>query len=426
MKTLEPVFALIDWNSFYASCERVFRPDLAKTPIVVLSNNDGCVIARSYDAKPFVKMGQPYFQIKDHLRRHGIVAFSSNYALYGDMSERVMTIIESMVPALEVYSIDEAFADLTGVPGDLSAFGRHMRSTLFKRTGIPVGVGIARTKTLAKLANHTAKRLLDITGGVVDLCDPFKRDWTLRNTNVEEVWGVGKRMKAHLEAMGISTAMDLAKADARMLRQKFSVVIEKTARELAGTPCLELGEADPPKQEICCSRMFGTRLMDIEPIKEAVATYTQRAAEKLRAQNSLCKKIRVSIRTGMFNPEEAKYANGALVELPYPTNDVRLMTKAATEAVNRLFRVGFKYSKAEVLLMDLRQPGEFTDDLFAHSQPVMADKVMSVLDEINGRWGKGVLRVASVPVAPGLAMRRELMSQSYTTKVDQLWTVKAR
>ena len=426
MTTPEPVFALIDCNSFYASCERVFRPDLARTPIVVLSNNDGCVIARSYDAKPFVKMGQPYFQIKDHLRRNGIVAFSSNYALYGDMSERVMTIIESLVPALEVYSIDEAFADLTGIAGDLSAFGRQMRSALLKRTGIPVGVGIARTKTLAKLANHTAKRLLDITGGVVDLCDPFKRDWTLRNTDVGEVWGIGRRMKAHLEVMGINTAMDLAKADPWMLRQKFSVVIEKTARELAGTSCLELGEADPPKQEICCSRMFGTRLTQIEPIKEAVATYTQRAAEKLRAQNSLCKKIRVSIRTGMFNPEEAKYANGALVELPYPTNDVRLMTKAATEAVNRLFRPGFRYSKAEVLLMDLRQPGEFTDDLFAHSQPVMADKVMSVLDEINGRWGKGVLRVASVPAAPDWGMRRDLMSQSYTTKVNQLWTVKAR
>ncbi|WP_434603098.1 translesion error-prone DNA polymerase V subunit UmuC [Pseudomonas sp. Z1-12] len=426
MTTPEPVFALIDCNSFYASCERVFRPDLAKTPIVVLSNNDGCVIARSYDAKPFVKMGQPYFQITDHLRRHGVVAFSSNYALYGDMSERVMTIIESMVPALEVYSIDEAFADLTGIQGDLSDFGRRMRSVLFKRTGIPVGVGIAHTKTLAKLANHTAKRLLDITGGVVDLCDPFKRDWTLRNTDVGEVWGIGRRMKAHLETMGIKTAMDLAKADPWMLRQKFSVVIEKTARELAGTSCLELGEADPPKQEICCSRMFGSRLTEIEPIKEAVATYTQRAAEKLRAQNSLCKKIRVSIRTGMFNPEEAKYANGALVELPYPTNDVRLMAKAANEAVNRLFRPGFKYSKAEVLLMDLRQPGEFTDDLFAQSQPVMADKVMGVLDEINGRWGKGVVRLASVPVAPGWAMRRELMSQSYTTKLDQLWTVRAK
>lgn len=425
MKKPEPVFGLIDCNSFYASCERVFRPDLAKMPIVVLSNNDGCVIARSYDAKPFVKMGAPYFQIKDHLRRNGVVAFSSNYALYGDMSERVMTIIESLVPALEVYSIDEAFADLTGIPGDLTAFGRKVRATIFKQTGIPVGVGIARTKTLAKLANHTAKRLLEKTGGVVDLCDQFKCDWTLRNTDVGEVWGVGKRMKAHLESLGIKTAMDLANADPTMLRQKFSVVIEKTARELAGTPCLELGEADPPKQEICCSRMFGTRLADIEPIKEAVATYTQRAAEKLRAQNSLCKKIRVSIRTGMFNPEEAKYANGALVELPYPTNDVRLMTKAATEAVNRLFRVGFKYSKAEVLLMDLRQPGEFTDDLFAYSQPAAVGKVMGVLDEINGRWGRGTLRAASVPADPQWSMRRDLMSQSFTTKLDQLWIVKS-
>ncbi len=202
------------------------------------------MIARSYDAKPFVKMGQPYFQIKDHLRRNGVAAFSSNYALYGNISERVMTIIESMVPALEVYSIDEAFADLTGLPGDLTAFGRKIRATIFKHTGIPVGIGIARTKTLAKLANHTAKRLLEKTGGVVDLCDQTKREWTLRNTDVGEVWGVGKRMKGHLECLGIQTAMDLANAnaDAWTPRQKFSVVIEKTARELAGTPCLELEE----------------------------------------------------------------------------------------------------------------------------------------------------------------------------------------
>jgi DNA polymerase V len=416
---------MIDCNSFYASCERIFRPDLAKTPIVVLSNNDGCVIARSYDAKPFVKMGAPYFQIRDSLRRNGVVAFSSNYALYGDISERVMTLIESMVPAVEVYSIDEAFADLTGIPGDLTAFGRNIRSKIHRCTSIPVGVRIARTKTLAKLANHTAKRLQDVTGGVVNICDPFKRDWVLRNTAVSEVWGVGKRMKAHLAAMNIHTAMDLAQAEARTLRDRFSVVIEKTARELAGIPCLELSEADPPKQEICCSRMFGKRLTTIEPIKEAVATYTQRAAEKLRAQNSLCKKMRISIRTGMFNPEEAKYANGALVELPYPTNDVRLMTKAATEAVNRLFRDGFKYSKAEVLLMDLRQPGEFTDDLFAASQPAAAEKVMSVLDEINGRWGRGTLRTGGVPVDPDWAMRRDLMSRSYTTRVGELWVVRA-
>ena len=419
----DPVFALIDANSFYASCERVFRPDLAKVPIVVLSNNDGCVIARSYDAKPFVKMGAPYFQIKNDLRRHGIQAFSSNYALYGDISERVMTLIESMVPATEIYSIDECFADLSGLTGDLDALGRRIRAAVYRCTSIPVGVGIAKTKTLAKLANHTAKRLQAETGGVVNISEPFQRDWVLRNTDVAEVWGVGRKMKIHLAGMNIKSAMDLAKADPWMLRKKFSVVIEKTARELGGTPCLELDEPNPPKHEICCSRAFGKRLKELPPIKEAVATYMMRASEKLRAQHSLCKKIRVSIRTGMFSPEEAKYANGVLVDLPYPTDDVRLLTKAATGALDRIFRAGFRYSKAEVLLLDLCQRGEFTDDLFATSQPEAAERVMRVLDEINGRWGRGTLRTASVPIQPDWGMRREMMSQSYTTRVDQLWRV---
>ena len=422
MSKQQPAFALIDCNSFYASCERVFRPDLARTPIVVLSNNDGCVIARSYDAKPFVKMGAPYFQIKHTLKQHGIVPFSSNYALYGDMSERVMSLIEAMVPTVEVYSIDEAFADLTGMT-ELDALGRRIRNQVLRCTGIPVGVGIAHTKTLAKLANHTAKRLQGQTGGVVDICAPEKRDWVLRNTDVAEVWGVGRKMKLHLDGLGIKSAMDLAKADPSMLRRKFSVVMEMTARELAGTPCLALDEPEPPKQEICCSRMFGKRLTELAPIQEAVATYMMRASEKLRAQQSLCKKIRVSIRTGMFNPDEAKYANGVVVDLPYPTDDVRLLTRAATEAVGQVFRAGFNYSKAEVLLLNLCQPGEYTDDLFAVSQPVAATRLMTVLDQINGRWGKGTLRSASVPESPDWAMRREMMSQSYTTRLDQLWAV---
>ena len=422
MSELPPVFGLIDCNSFYASCERVFRPDLAKVPIVVLSNNDGCVIARSYDAKPFIKMGEPYFQIKYKLKQHGIVAFSSNYALYGDVSQRVMTLIESMVPAVEVYSVDEAFADLTGIT-ELDSLGRRIRAQVLRCTGIPVGVGIAPTKTLAKLANHTAKRLQAQTGGVVDICDPFKRDWVLRNTDVAEVWGVGRRMKAHLDAMGIRTAMDLAKADPWTLRKKFSVVIEKTARELSGISCLELDEPNSPKQEICCSRAFGKRLTELPAIKEAVATYMMRASEKLRAQHSLCKKVRVGIRTGMFNATEAQYANSVIIDLPYPTDDVRMLTKAATEAVERVYRQGYRYSKAEVMLLNLCQPGEYTDDLFASNQPTDSTKVMSVLDEINNRWGRGTLRVASVPSSPEWAMRRSLMSPSYTTKLDQLWRI---
>ncbi len=257
----------------------------------------------------------------------------------------------------------------------------------------------------------------------MNICDAVKRDWVLRNTDVSEVWGVGRRMKLHLDAMGIKTAMDLAKADPWTLRKKFSVVIEKTARELAGTACLELDEPDPPKREICCSRMFGKRLSELPPIKEAVATYMMRASEKLRAQNSLCRKIRVSIRTGMFNPEEARYANGVVVDLPYPTDDVRLLTRLAVDALDRVFRPGFKYSKAEVLLLNLCQPGDYTDDLFAASQATEATRVMAVLDQINGRWGRGTLRTASVPSHPEWAMRRDIMSQSYTTRLDQLWKV---
>ncbi|WP_225776467.1 translesion error-prone DNA polymerase V subunit UmuC [Pseudomonas sp. Marseille-Q5115] len=420
----EPVFALIDCNSFYASCERVFRPDLAKTPIVVLSNNDGCVIARSADAKPFIRMGEPYFQIKDKLRAHGILAFSSNYALYGDISERVMTVIESMVPASETYSIDEKFADLTGMQGDLERLGRDIRARVFQYTGIPVGVGIAGTKTLAKLANHAAKKWQKITGGVVDLRRVEVRDWVLKKTEVGDVWGVGRRMQAHFQGMGINTAWDLAHANAWALRKQFNVVIEKTARELAGTPCLELDEPDPPRQEICCSRMFGQRVTDLEGLHQAVASYTMRAAEKMRNQGSVCKKIRVAIRTGMFSPDEAKYANGALVELPYPTADTRLMVKAAAQALERLYRPGYRYSKAEIMLVDLRQRGEYTQDLFAEVQAPSATKVMGVLDEINGKWGRGTLRLASVPSEPEWKMRRELLSRAYTTRLADLMTVR--
>lgn len=423
MKRNEPVFALIDCNSFYASCERVFRPDLAKTPIVVLSNNDGCVIARSAEAKPLVKMASPYFQIRNVLRKHGIVAFSSNYALYGDISERVMCIIESMVPALEVYSIDEAFADLTGMHQDLDALGRDIREQVFRRTGIPVGVGIAGTKTLAKLANHAAKKWHKQLGGVLDLREAGRRDRLLKVTPVSDVWGIGRKMSAHLQGMNIATAWDLSCADPALLRSTFSVVIEKTARELGGTPCLALEDPDPPKQEICCSRMFGKRLTEIAPIREAVASYVMRAAEKLRAQHSLCRQLRVSVRTGMLNPQEATYANGVVVQLPYPTDDVRLLTKAAVQGLEFIFRKGFMYSKAEVLLLGLCQRGQITDDLFAHTQPAATERVMQVLDAINGRWGRGTLRPAAVPVDPDWGMRRDMLSQSYTTRLDQLWQV---
>ena len=423
----ERVFALIDCNCFYCSCERLFRHDLIRTPIVVLSNNDGCVVSRTLEAKALgVKMGEPWFQIRRRFEAAGGMAFSSNYALYGDLSERVMTVIEGVVPAVEVYSIDEAFAELTGMRGDLEQLGREIRAQVLKCTGIPTGVGIASTKTLAKLANHAAKRWQKQTGGVVDIRDPVPRDKLLKALPVAEVWGIGQRMTEHLGGMDIRTAWDLAQADAWTLRKQFSVVVEKTARELRGTPCFELDGPAPPKQEICCSRMFGKRLRDLAPIREAVATYAARACEKLRSQGSVCKRVRVSIRTRMFNPDEPKFAKGLLCELPYPTDDTRVITQAALAGVDQLYRSGFAFSKAEVLLLDLRQRGEFTDDMFAATQPAAAEKVMQVMDAVNAKWGRGTLRPGGVPAVPDWGMRREMMSPSYTTRLDQLWTVKCK
>lgn len=423
----ERVFALIDCNSFYCSCERVFRPDLVRTPIVVLSNNDGCVVSRTAEAKALgIKMGEPWHQIRKRYEAAGGVAFSSNYALYGDMSERVMTIIEGLVPTLEVYSIDEAFAELTGIPGDLVPLGREIRAQVLAGTGIPTGVGIGPSKTLAKLANYAAKRWQKQTGGVVDIRAPEQREKLLRAVSVSEVWGVGGRLTERLGAMGIRTAWDLAAADAWTLRKQFSVVLEKTARELRGAACLELDGVAPPKQEICCSRMFGQRLNDLPPIREAVAAYAARASEKLRAQGSVCKRVRVSIRTGMFNPDEPKFAKGMMCELPYPTDDTRVITHAALAALEQLYRPGFAFAKAEVLLVDLCQRGEFTDDLFAVAQPAASEKVMAVLDTINAKWGRGTLRPGIVPVEPEWGMKRELLSQSFTTRVDQLWRVPAK
>lgn len=422
----EPVFALIDCNSFYASCERVFRPDLQRTPIVVLSNNDGCVIARSADAKPFIKMGAPLHEIRSELKRHGIVAFSSNYALYGDISERVMSVLEARLPAIEVYSIDEAFADLSGMPESLESLARSLQNEIKQKTGIPVGIGIAGTKTLAKLANHAAKRWQRQTGGVVDLRDPVRRDKLLKALPVESVWGIGKRMQVHLNALGIKTAWDLASSDAWALRKRFNVIVEKTARELRGIACLELEEAAPAKQEICCSRSFGKRLQSVEPIQEAVTAFATRAAEKLRQQHSLCRQIRVSLRTGMFNPNEAKYANGLLCQLPYPTDDTRLIIAAAHEGIGRLYREGFSYAKAQVLLLDLCRRDEYTQDLFAPEQPVRTERLMSTLDAINSRWGRGTLQPGRISKATEWAMRRDMLSPAYTTCWDGLLKVHAR
>lgn len=278
------MFALVDVNSFYASCETVFRPDLKGRPVVVLSNNDGCVIARSAEAKGLVTMGAPYFKQKEIFRRHGIVAFSSNYELYADMSHRVMTTLEELTPRVEIYSIDEAFCDLTGVSNcyNLDAFGREIRRTVLQHTHLTVGVGIAPTKTLAKLANFAAKKWQRQTGGVVDLSGVERQRKLMAALPVEEVWGVGRRLSKKLSAMGIHTVLDLANTPTDLIRKHFSVVLERTVRELRGESCLGFEEFAPHKQEIICSRSFGERISDYEAMRQAICSYAARASEKLR------------------------------------------------------------------------------------------------------------------------------------------------
>ncbi|OWG36049.1 DNA polymerase V subunit UmuC [Stutzerimonas stutzeri] len=418
------MFALIDCNSFYASCERVYRPWLGDVPVVVLSNNDGCVIARTREAKLLgIPMGAPYFQWRDQMREWGVVCFSSNYELYGQMSARVMTTLEEMFPRLEVYSIDEAFADLTGLQSDLVEMGREARARVLLWTGIPVGVGIGPTKTLAKLANWAAKTWRK-SEGVIDLRDPSRRDRLLQMTDVSEVWGVGRRLTARLQPLGIKTAWDLAQYDPGSLRRHFSVVLEKTARELRGISCLQLEEAVPPRQMICSSKMFGARVRELPPIREAVAAYVSKAAEKLRAQGSLAGALQVAIRTGMHNPDQPRYANAINCPLPYPTDDTRVLAAAAIRGLDAIYRPGYAYSKADVLLMDLRQRGEFTGDLFAAVPSPGADRLMAVIDRINAREGRGTVRLGRIPAAPEWAMRREMMSQRYTTRWDELMVVR--
>lgn len=276
------MFALCDVNSFYASCETVFRPDLKGRPVVVLSNNDGCVIACSAEAKQLgIAMGEPYFKQKELFRRSGVVCFSSNYELYADMSNRVMTMLEEMSPRVEIYSIDEAFCDLTGVRNcrDLTDFGREIRATIQQRTRLTVGVGIAQTKTLAKLANHAAKRWQQSTGGVVDLSNVERQRKLMAVLPVSEVWGVGHRINKKLEVMGIRTVLDLADSDIRFIRKHFNVVLERTVRELRGEPCLELEEFAPTKQEIVCSRSFGERVTSYEEMRQAICSYAARGRE---------------------------------------------------------------------------------------------------------------------------------------------------
>lgn len=416
-----PIFALVDCNNFYASCEKLFNPKLANTPVVVLSNNDGCVVARSAEVKALgIPMGVPWFKLKDAAKQHGIVAFSSNYALYADMSNRVVEVLGHFSPNLEVYSIDESFLDLSGFNRqDLESYGQEIRQRIQDWLGLAVCVGIGQTKTLAKLANHCAKKKHAGSRGVCDFTVMGDADLANLFAKIEvgEVWGVGRKNNAKLQAIGIQTVRDLHDADTEMIRSRFSVVLERTVRELHGVSCLELEEMAPDKQQIMCSRSFGQYIYSIEELDDAVATYISRAAEKLRLQNSLAGALMVYIRTNPFSAHEPQYQKAITVPLPQATSDTRVLVKWGSRALRKIFRPGYAYQKAGVMLSDLRPKLMVQASLFADEVATERnDRLMATMDRINQKWGRGGLRVAADGACKSGQMKRGNLSPRYTTE----------
>jgi DNA polymerase V len=413
--------ALIDGNNFYVSCERVFNPKLEGRPVVVLSNNDGCAVARSAEVKALgVKMGTPWFQMKDLARKHGIIALSSNYALYADMSNRVMAVLGQFSPDQEVYSIDECFLGLDGFGHyDLMDYGREMRHRVKQWVGIPVCVGIAETRTLAKLANHCAKKNL---AGVEGVCDfgrisDSERSRLFSSILVGEIWGIGSRLSKQLGERGITTVEALRTADPKTLRREYSVVVERTVMELNDIPCVEMEEASLNKQQIISSRSFGTYVYDLAPLEEAVASYIAIAAEKLRSQGSLAGMVQVYIRT---NPHKAapQYQRGLTIPMLEASDDTLRLTRAALWGLKRIYRPGYAYQKAGVALMNLSNATNSQMSLFSTVRD--NSRLMEVMDRINGIWGRGTLHSAAEGLNKNWKMKRERTSPGYTSRWDQL------
>ncbi|WP_028603659.1 Y-family DNA polymerase [Ottowia thiooxydans] len=432
------MFALVDGNNFYVSCERVFRPSLQGRPVVVLSNNDGCAIARSNEAKELgVAMGAPWFQIRHLAESDGLVALSANFPLYGDMSDRVMSLAAGLGPQQEIYSIDESFVGLHGVRGDLTERSRRVRDRILQWTGIPCGIGIGTTKTLAKLANHIAKtaerKPTSYPGEMSQICNlsalsAQTLEATLAATDVGEVWGVGRRIGAQLRDAGVQTVWDLARMDPATVRSRWSVVLERTVLELQGVPCIGLDDEPSPKKEIASTRSFGRPITDLAPLIEAVSEFVGRAAEKLRKQSGLASQVLVFAHTSPHRTGP-RFNRSITLPLRRPTADTALLAQAALSGVRRIYEPGYQLTKAGVMLLDLLpdhvQQGELNLD-----QDTGPDRsrLMSALDALNFRYGKGTLHLASTGV-PGESrqwgMRQERRTPNYTTNFMEIPVARA-
>ena len=437
--TPAPIFALVDGNSFYCSCERVFNPSLINQPVIVLSNNDGCVISRTDEAKAIgIKMGDPLHLIGDIIKRHRVRVYSSNYALYGDMSARMMTTLAQFTPELEVYSIDEAFLSLEGFEGrDLADYAREIRRVVRRDTGIPTAIGIGPTKVLAKVANRAAKKN-KISGGVLNLCDRAAQDSVLAEFAVADVWGIGARSAAKLARMGVTTAMQLRDADADAVQKLLTIVGKRIVLELRGQSCLALEMVQEDRKQIISSKSFGRPVYKLDELKEAVANYAMRACEKLRHQKSACHTLSVFVQTNRFK-DIAQYYNSGTVNMGAGTANTSRLIAAANSVLENIFRDGIEYKKAGVILSDLRAASavEFSlfDDQHKHAQDI---KAMNVMDAINARMGRDTLRVgacgasakvgrnaneASTPLTPAWTMKANMRTKCYTTRWQDLLKV---
>ena len=422
------MYALVDGNNFYVSCERAFRPTLKTRPVVVLSNNDGCAIARSNEAKALgIKMGQPWFECRQLAEEHGVIALSANFTLYGDMSDRMMSIAAGLGPCQEIYSIDESFIDLTGVRGDVTARARVMRERILEWIGIPTGIGIGPTKTLAKLANHVAKSADRKPGSypqeLARVCNlpalpAADLDAVLQATSVGEVWGIGRRIAHQLTTEGITNVLQLIQIDPGTVRRRWSVVLERTVRELQGQQCITLEDQPPPKKEIAFTRSFGQPVTAMADLIEAVSAFACGTAGKLRKQNSLAGQLLVFIHTSPFRPGP-KYSRSITMPLRRPTADSNLLVAAAVAGLKVIFKPGYDYIKAGVMLLELQPETMFQGELALEPDEVQdRSALMGTLDNLNNRYGRGTLKVASEGLAGdkrAWAMRQQRRTPHYTT-----------
>jgi DNA polymerase V len=415
--------ALVDVNNFYVSAERVFNPRLEGRCVVVLSNNDGCVVARSGEVKALgIAMGGPWFKLKDMARQHNIIALSSNYALYADMSNRVMSVLSEFSSRQEIYSIDECFLDMSGHDGNFTQCGQQMRQRIQQWIGLPVCVGFAPTKTLAKLANHVAKKRAEY-GGVCDMDAMPSEQWDaiLASIAVGEVWGVGRKLNEQLQQGGITTVKQLRDFDIYRIRNRFGVVMERTVRELRGVACMEMADVTPPRQQIISSRSFGKSVTSLSELQEAVSVYMSTAALKLREQGSVAATAHVYIHTNPHKSEEPQYSRGITIALAQATDDTMQLVAAVKAGLLRIYRPGYRYKKAGVMLADITPAHVIQTRLFADSAVAEKSlKLMAAMDGINLRMGKGAIHLASDGVAQNWRMNRGSMTPAYTSNWSEL------